>query len=191
MASNEYRFVHHWHVPNATLEEVADILQDALALPQWWPATYLDVQQLEPGGAGGIGGLYEIYTKGWLPYTLRWLLQTAIVNYPHGLTIQAVGGDFHGEGIWEFVADGRHVEVTFTWTIVAHKPLLRALSFALKPVFRFNHNWCMKKGEESLKLELARRRALASGVAVQLPAPPGPTFRWAIKAKPSLPQRTR
>ena len=42
------------------------------------------------------------------------------------------------------------------------------MSFALKPIFRFNHNWGMEKGEESLKLELARRRATFAEKIVKL-----------------------
>jgi len=49
------------------------------------------------------------------------------------------------------------------WKIRADKPLLRDFSFLMKPLFSANHHWAMRKGEESLRLELARRpkRALA------------------------------
>ena len=178
MASNDYHFLHRWHIPEATLEEVYEILADATALPQWWPSTYLDVKKLQAGAANGVGGIYEVYTKGWLPYTLRWKLLTAAVSRPHGLTIKAVDGDFDGTGVWELKQDGAAVVVTFDWTVTAHKPLLRLLSPLLKPLFSFNHNWCMKQGATSLKLELARRRALDAAL---IPLPPGPTFVWAIK----------
>lgn len=180
MASNEYHFTHHWHIPHATLTEVADIIEDAPALPQWWPATYLDVQTQKPADADGLSGVYEVYTKGWLPYTLRWTLATTARNYPHGLSIKAAGGDFQGTGLWVFVAEGPHVKVTFDWRIVALKPLLRYLSFAFKPLFRFNHNWCMRQGAKSLQLEIMRRRALAQGHTPNVAPPPGPTFRWLI-----------
>lgn len=45
------------------------------------------------------------------------------------------------------------------WRVSAAKPLLRYLSFLLKPVFAANHRWAMKKGEESLRIEIARRKA--------------------------------
>jgi hypothetical protein len=63
-------------------------------------------------------------------------------------------------------------DVTYDWRIRAEKPLLRAFSFVLKPIFAANHRWAMARGEESLALELRRRRG-ESGV----PAPPAPTFR--------------
>jgi hypothetical protein len=180
MATNDYHFLHHWRIPAATAEEVYAIISDATGLPRWWPSTYLDVKKLEAGAENGVGSLYEVYTKGWLPYTLRWKLLTAAASRPHNLTIKAVGGDFDGTGVWEIKQEGEDVEVTFDWTVTAHKPLLRTLSFLFKPLFSFNHNWCMKNGETSLKLELARRRAATSAEAARVPEPPGPTFRWAI-----------
>lgn len=185
MASNEYHFTHRWHIPQATTEEVFNIIQDAIGLPRWWPSTYLDVKKVQAGDASGVGSKYEVYTKGWLPYTLRWQLLTAAVEHPHRLTIKAVGGDFDGTGLWHLEPRGADVNVTFDWTVKAHKPLIRALSFLFKPVFRFNHNWCMKQGAESLKLELARRRASTSAAAARVPSPPGPTFAWAIKHEPA------
>jgi hypothetical protein len=59
--------------------------------------------------------------------------------------------------------------VTYDWTIRANKPIIDKLSFLLKPIFRSNHNWTMKRGEESLKIELLRRRAQAPASAVALP----------------------
>jgi hypothetical protein len=57
--------------------------------------------------------------------------------------------------------------------------LLQRLSWLLKPVFSANHRWAMARGEESLRLELRRKRALGSGRDAGLvPPPPAPTFRW-------------
>jgi len=36
---------------------------------------------------------------------------------------------------------------------------MSALSFLLKPIFCANHGWAMARGEESLKIELARLHA--------------------------------
>jgi hypothetical protein len=50
------------------------------------------------------------------------------------------------------------VDIMFDWRIRAEKPLLRWLSFVLKPLFEANHRWAMARGEECLVRELARRR---------------------------------
>lgn len=78
-------------------------------------------------------------------------------NKPVGFALEAKG-DLSGRGEWTFRQDGAYVVITYDWRITADKPLLRALSPVRKPVLRSNHNWTMRKGEESLNLELWRRR---------------------------------
>ncbi len=91
--------------------------------------------------------------EGRLPYTLRWNFIVAEKRKPHGFTINAFG-DFLGRGVWILEQDGDDCSVTFDWKLEAEKPLLRKLSFLLRPIFSFNHRWAMEKGEMSLKLEL-------------------------------------
>ncbi len=173
MSSNEYHFITHWHV-EGSVEEVSAILGNARDLVRWWPAVYLDAQELAPGGEGGVGGRYSLYTKGWLPYTLRWQFRVTESHAPYGYTIVAEG-DFVGSGIWTFEQDGPSVHVIYDWRISAEKPLLRRSSFLLKPIFAANHRWAMRKGEQSLRLELARVHARTELERARIPAPPGPT----------------
>lgn len=174
MAENEYHFVDRWRVA-AGVREVADILEDALALPRWWGSVYFDVQQIEPGREQGIGKLIRLHAGGWLPYTLRIDFRTIESRYPHGFTMDATG-DLEGRGIWTFEQDGPFVNVTYDWTIRANKPIIDRLSFLLKPIFRSNHNWTMNRGEESLKLELLRRRAKSEAELARIPVAPPPSF---------------
>jgi hypothetical protein len=85
-------------------------------------------------------------------------------------------GDLEGRGIWTFEQDDSFVNVTYDWTIRANKPIIEKLSFLLKPIFRSNHNWTMKRGEASLKLELLRRRAKSEEELASIPAAPPPSF---------------
>jgi hypothetical protein len=170
--TNEYHFITRWRV-EATCGEVADIIGDPLALPQWWPSVYLSVTELRPGGPDGVGRRARLHTKGWLPYTLKWDLETVESRYPHGLTIVS-SGDFEGRGVWTFQQDGPFVDVTFDWRLRAEKALLRNLSFLLRPLFEANHRWAMAQGEVSLELELARRRAPSEAARGSIPPPPGP-----------------
>lgn len=173
MASNDYHFVTHWRVKGA-VKEINDVLGDAPDLARWWPSVYLDVQVVEPGDENYIGRVISLYTKGWLPYTLRWQFRVTESSYPYGFRLDA-WGDFIGRGIWTFKQDGEWVDVTYDWKITADKPLLRTFSFLLKPIFGANHHWAMRKGEVSLNLELARRRAANDRERALIPAPPGPT----------------
>lgn len=172
LANNNYHFITHWRV-ESTINEVSEVLGDPLALMRWWPSVYLDVKVVEPGEEHGLGRVVNLYTKGWLPYTLRWDFRTTEVR-KDGFTIVA-WGDFDGRGIWTFEQDGPWVNITYDWKIKAEKPLLRYFSFIMKPLFSANHRWAMVKGEESLKLELARRRAVSQAELVHIPAPPQPT----------------
>jgi len=170
MSANDYHFIDRWRV-EGNVTEVAEILEDALSLSAWWPSVYFAVKELEPGGEGGVGKLISLRAGGWLPYTLRMNFRTTESRYPHGFTMEATG-DLEGKGIWAFQQDGPFVYVTYDWTIRANKPIIDKLSFLLKPIFRSNHNWTMKRGEESLKLELLRRRASTMEEAAAVPPPP-------------------
>jgi hypothetical protein len=177
-ASNEYRFLSRWRV-EATCGEVADTIGDPLALVRWWPAVYLAVEEIAPARADGTGARVRLHTKGWLPYTLWWEFEVVESRYPYGLTLMATG-DFEGRGAWSFVQDGPFVDISYDWRIRAEKPLLRNLSAVLKPFFEANHRWAMAQGEESLKLELARRRATSDAALRAIPPPPGPITYAAV-----------
>jgi len=170
--SNQYEFLTRWRV-EGTCGEVADILGDPLELPRGWPSVYLHVAELRPADANGLGRRVRLHTKGWLPYTLTWEFEIVESRYPHGSTLVA-SGDFDGRGVWTFEQNGAFVDATYDWRLSAEKPLLRNLSFLLKPIFEANHRWAMARGEESLKLELARRRATSDSARAAIPAPPGP-----------------
>ncbi|NWJ48487.1 MAG: polyketide cyclase [Chloroflexi bacterium] len=173
MSSNEYHFISHWRV-ESTLEEVSAVIGNGLDLVRWWPAVYLEVKELEKGDEKGIGKVIDLYTKGWLPYTLRWRFKVTESHAPHGFSIEAKG-DFVGRGIWTFAQDGKYVNIIYDWKIQAEKPLLKYFSFVMKPIFAANHRWAMQKGEESLKLELQRRHAKSREELARIPAPPKPT----------------
>jgi hypothetical protein len=180
--SNEYAFLTTWVVPG-TPEEISSILGDAGSLPRWWPSVYLRSIVVEPGDARGIGRVVELHTKGWLPYTLRWRFTVTESDPPRGFALKA-SGDFVGRGIWTLTPEqsdgsGPMTRVVYDWRIHAEKGLLKRLSFLLKPVFSANHRWAMARGEESIRLELARRHAAGDlPVLAAIPAPPRPTFTF-------------
>jgi len=175
MSAHDYSFLTHWRV-GGTRDEVYDVLSDAAGLARWWPSVYLEVRVLEPGDADGVGREVELFTKGWLPYTLRWRFRIVEAERPAGFALVAQG-DFDGSGRWSLRQDGPYVNVSYDWRIRAEKPLLRRLSIVLKPLFAANHRWAMARGERSLQLELRRRRAVTAHEREIVPDPPGPTFR--------------
>jgi len=149
-----YRFVSHWRV-DGTCGEVADVIGDPAALSRWWPSVYLAVAELAPPDARGLGRRVSVVTKGWLPYAARWEFEVVASRYPNGFTIAAIG-DVDAQGVWTFVQNGPVVNIEYDWQRRVERPLLRRLSFLLRPLFEADHRWAMARGEESLRLELAR-----------------------------------
>lgn len=169
MSSSSYHFISNWQI-EASAEEVYSIITDSARLVEWWPAVYLDIKVLDKGDEKGLNKLIELYTKGFLPYTLRWKFRVVNIQKAKTVEIEALG-DFIGHGKWTFEENGNNkCNVTYDWKIEAKKPLLKKLSWLMKPAFSANHEWAMKKGEESLKLEILRRKGL------QVSPPPKPTF---------------
>ena len=70
MAANDYHFITTWRIP-ATPDEITAVLGDAPDLARWWPSVYLTVTQIAPGYELGVGKIVQLWTKGYLPYTLR------------------------------------------------------------------------------------------------------------------------
>ena len=152
---------------------MADVLGDFAALPRWWPSVYLDIwecgRRMRRASAGGSrpsrrGGCRT--RSGGSSRSSSRATRTASPSSPAAISTGAACGPSN--------SDGSMVEMTYDWRLRAEKPLLRNLSFLLKPLFEANHRWAMAKGEESLKLELARRRATSDAARASVPAPPGP-----------------
>jgi hypothetical protein len=187
LAANDYHFVTTWRLA-ATPDEISAVLGDAAALARWWPSVYLRVRVVDAGDDRGVGRVVDLWTKGFLPYTLRWRFTVTESDPPHGFRLEATG-DFVGRGIWTLEqelapedAGGPLTRVTYDWHIVAEKGVLRTLSPVMRPIFSANHRWAMARGETSIRLELARRRAAVDPtVLAAIPAPPGPTFPHNIR----------
>src|SRR3954452_1149031 len=173
-ASNDYSFLTIWRVAGDVGEGTA-VLGDGESLPRWWPAVYLDVRPVQFGDEHGVGRVLDLYTKGFLPYTLRWRLTITEPITETGCALSA-DGDLIGTGRWTFVQDGPEVVITYAWNVSASKPLLRRFSWLFKPAFAANHRWAMAKGEESLRLELRRRRAKTEQERAAIPPPPAASF---------------
>jgi hypothetical protein len=110
---------------------------------------------------------------------LRWQFRVSESDPPNGFRLEA-WGDFEGRGIWTFEQHGEWVDVTYDWKVRADKALLRYFSFIMKPIFSANHRWAMAKGEESLRLELARRQAQTPAERARISAPPPATTVTAL-----------
>ncbi len=173
---NKYHFTTVWRA-KATVAEVYAVIDDAVDSCRWWPAVWLRAEVLVAGDSNGIGKQTKYLTKGWLPYLINWTGET-IEKIPEQKIRLKAKGDFDGEGIWTFRQEGEESIAQFEWIIDGNKPLFKYFSLILKPIFKANHNWAMRKGQESLLVELQRRRATGKNKT-----PPQPTFLSAKKRR--------
>ena len=172
LASSDYNLVTKWRVLG-TVEEVYDLIGDVAGLPRWWPAAILEVLEIQLGDETGLDKVVRLDTKGWLPIVHHWHAVVSRADRPHAFTVK-VWGDFEGEAHWRFQQAGAWTEATLEWRVHARKPVIRLLSPLLKPLFAWDHAWAMAKGEESLRLELARRHAQDAAQRTALAPPPAP-----------------
>jgi hypothetical protein len=170
MAWSDYHLVTRW-VATGTLDAIAALLRDTRGLARWFPAVVRDVEIVRPGDANGVGQIVALRVKGWMPHTLRFWFRVVEARYPSGFTLE-VFGDFEGGLMCQAVQEGGSVTIYFDWNVRVTKPFVRYLTWLLRPLFVSNHRWVVARGQESLDLELSRRR---DGAGV-LPPPPGPTF---------------
>ena len=159
MPAQTYDFLSAWRFDGATIEEVADILEDTASLPRWWPELFKTVTIVKPGAGHALGQVAECACKARLPYTLRFRYTVTQERYPHGSTIDA-SGDLVGRGVWRLNARAGGVDVEYSWQVSLEKPWLRLVSPVLRPLLAWNHEWSMAKGEAGLRREIIRRRGV-------------------------------
>ena len=152
----EYRFLTTWDVPGATPAEMYDVIGDVTEYPRWWGDVFLQVT----GDAGPPrpGKTAQVLARGFLPYKLRWQLNVLEVEEARRIKF-AVSGDFEGGGEWTFSQADGGTRAVFDWRPIVEKPIVKYLTPVLRPLFRKNHLWTVKRGREHLDEELERRRA--------------------------------
>lgn len=62
--------------------------------------------------------------------------------------------DFDGTGLWTLEETGRGTLATLDWRPTVNHALIKYLTPVLRPLFRSNHNWAMRRGERQLREHL-------------------------------------
>lgn len=149
----EYVFIDEWDV-DAPIEAVFNALADVRTYPTWWKPVYLEVAA---DGPPAVGRKSRQHFKGRLPYHLRTTSEIVRLEPPREFEVK-VEGDLSGRGIWTLTPMTRGVHVRFDWRVNADRPLLRVLTPLLRPLFRWNHNWAIRRAAAGLET-YARSRA--------------------------------
>ena len=144
--SSEYVFVDEWDV-DAPPEAVFDALADATTYPKWWRPVYIETTT---DGPPGIGRTSQQHFKGRLPYHLH--TTSTITLYERPTAVGAdVDGDLRGRGLWTLTPRDGGTHVRFDWRVYAEKPIVRALTPVLRPLFRWNHAWAIARAQAGLE----------------------------------------
>ena len=144
--ARDYVFLDEWDV-DAPAEVVFAALADARTYPDWWRPVYISV---EADGPPEVGRVSEQHFKGRLPYTLRTRSTITRMESPREFEVSVVG-DLTGRGTWTLTPHDGGVHVRFDWRVIADRPLLRYLTPVLRPLFRWNHNWSVRRAIEGLE----------------------------------------
>jgi hypothetical protein len=160
MPSNVFRFDESWEIPDATVEEVYDVLARGELLPQWWKGVYLEAEKLTAGEEPKAGDRIRARARGFLPYELNFIVEAVELEPGRRVVVKTIG-DF--EGRWSAVLVSRDggVHVDLVWEVTVQRPILRLLAPVLRPAFAWNHRWTTPRGEKGLREFLAARRSLA------------------------------
>jgi hypothetical protein len=150
--SAEYRFVDEWFVP-LPIDRAYEILGEPLQYPSWWPEAFPAAE----GDAGPpeAGKQVSVLSRGFLPYGLRWTLTTTVAERPTRIEARMTG-DFVGTSTWTLTEQEGGTRAVLDFRPSVAKPLVRYLTPLLRPLFRANHAWAMRRGQEAI-LELAKR----------------------------------
>ena len=138
----QYRFLDEWDLA-ADIERVYDLLGRPLEYPRWWGDVFLEADG--DGGEPAPGKAITVRARGFLPYTLRFTLTTLEVDRPYRLHSRLTG-DFEGTGTWLLREQEGGTHVALDWRPDVRKAGVRQLSPVLRPLFRANHGWTMRRG---------------------------------------------
>jgi len=155
MAANDYVLVDKFVVP-CNRETAYEYIRDIEEYPRWWSRVYKRIIVVQRALPGKPGGRYLVTVRGFLPYTLTIQNEVTVVQKPDRIEFVS-NGDLQGKGTWLFREADAGTEITFDWRVVANKGTVRLFSFMLKPMFRANHVFCVRRAEEGIIKDLAKR----------------------------------
>ena len=143
----EYRFLDRWLVP-APIERVYDTLGDVAGYGRWW--TDFVIEATGDEGEPRPGKRNRLLVKAYLPYKVRFGMEVLEAEKPRRI-LSRLSGDFDGTGEWRLTETAEGTEAVLDWRPQVNKPLIRYLTPLLRPLFRSNHVWAMKRGERQIR----------------------------------------
>jgi hypothetical protein len=137
---------------------VWEVLSRPREFPVWWQGVYLSAEPL--GGAGDVpmvGARIAAVARGWLPYKLRFTIETTALEKPRLIAFKASGDFQTDDSRWILTRNGTGTYVVLDWNPIVEKPVVKLFSPVLKPIFRWNHNWTMVRGQRQIVDYMSKR----------------------------------
>jgi len=157
MPSNVFRFDESWEIPNASIEEVYNVLARGELLPLWWKGVFLETEKLSKGDEPKVGDRVRSRACGFLPYELNYVIETMELEPGRRIVVKTIG-DFDGRWSAFLSSCEGGVHVDMVWEVTVLRPILRLLAPLLRPAFAWNHCWTTSRGERELWEFLAEKR---------------------------------
>jgi uncharacterized protein YndB with AHSA1/START domain len=142
-----YRFLDRWMIP-APIELVYDTIGDPLGYERWW--TDFVLRSSGDGGLPRPGKRNDLLVKAYLPYKVNFGLEVMEAERPHRI-FSRLSKDFDGTGLWMLEETAEGTVATLDWRPLVNHPLIKYLTPLLRPLFRSNHTWAMRRGERQLR----------------------------------------
>ncbi|WP_075352760.1 SRPBCC family protein [Desulfovibrio sp. DV] len=147
----QFDLVTLWRIGSG-LTEVWDAITRPVAWPQWWRGLEV-AEELDRGGADGIGSKQRFVWKGALPYRLMTELTISRIE-PLVMIQGEASGDVTGTGIWRFAFEDGITVVRHEWRVRATAPRLKFLASVARPLVCWNHGRIMAWGAQGLARHL-------------------------------------
>ena len=142
-----YSFLTAWLL-SAPIEPVWDALYDSESWPEWWRGV-TRVQAVTAKTEHGVGQVFDIAWRSFLPYELEFRTTVTRVEHPH-LMEGEVTGDLVGHGRWRLFHAGTTTAVTYEWNVRTAKRWMNLVAPVARPIFHWNHDWVMAQGGRGL-----------------------------------------
>lgn len=148
MSSAEYRFLTTWQI-GAPREQVWDAILHVERWRAWWRGLER-VEQRASGDVDRLGARYRLTWKGRLPYRLV-VEMTTVHLRPCRLLESQARGELEGRGVWRLWPNGAGTRVDYEWRVRTVKRWMNIVAPLLHPLFSWNHDVVMRRGERGLK----------------------------------------
>ncbi|MBD0350748.1 MAG: SRPBCC family protein [Flavisolibacter sp.] len=162
MAANDYVFVDHFTAP-CDPQTAYHYISRIEEYPRWWGTVYKKITKLNEVPEGQPGARYTVTVGGFLPYTLTMQNEVVHLDKPNRIEFNATG-DLEGKGVWTFEKTEAGTKLTFDWRVLANKKVIRWFSFLLKPLFRANHVYCVRKAKEGMTKDLMGKQPFSTSL---------------------------